>query len=303
MTITPCKTAGSDPNFSCSSSSQQSAPFWAKSDHFTSAENLENAGIIRKNISNPDYADTTITTSDESSEAMRIFAASPPDNFFHKRFSDHYSSNESLGVNKFRSRSNTNQSHKSEDASDSNEIKVGAFATKKMSSERAAAEADDDFLDLFNLTLEENKSRDEVRPPGTTMSPASVARTPPAVAKSKAVAEKSEAKKVLFFAGADETPAEGKKRTDFVMLETPFSAAATPNVNNPQGELGVFFKEVQSAPQIMQCNKMTDDDLEYQLSSLGEQLMSYENKSSEYDELLKTLETTATTSESESEAS
>ena len=59
MTITPCcKTGGmgSDPNFSCSSSSQQSAPFWAKSDHF--GEHLElgttgGGGVIRKNISNP----------------------------------------------------------------------------------------------------------------------------------------------------------------------------------------------------------------------------------------------------------
>ena len=32
---------------------------------------------------------------------MRIFAASPPDNYVHKRFSDHYSSNESIGI-KFR---------------------------------------------------------------------------------------------------------------------------------------------------------------------------------------------------------
>ena len=61
MTITPCcKTGnmGSDPNFSCSSGSQQSAPFWAKSDHF--GEHLElgtagggGGGVIRKNISNP----------------------------------------------------------------------------------------------------------------------------------------------------------------------------------------------------------------------------------------------------------
>ena len=169
MTITPCsKTGGmgSDPNFSCSSSSQQSAPIWAKSDHF--GENLEmgtaagGPGIIRKNISNPDYfgttIDNTVTTSDESSDAMRIFAASPPDNFMHKRFSDHYSSNESLGIGivKFRSRSNTNQSHKSEDTSETNEVKVGAFATKKISTDSlkpsdAGASVDEDFLDLFNL--------------------------------------------------------------------------------------------------------------------------------------------------------
>ena len=158
MTITPCKTMGSDPNFSCSSSSQQSAPIWAKSDHFISADNLENVGIIRKNISNPDYGDT-ITTSDESSEAMRVFAASPPDNFIHKRFSDHYSSNESIGI-KFRSRSNTNQSHKSEDISnDSNEVKLGAFATKKISSDNIkTSEADDDFLDLFNVEQEKGRT-------------------------------------------------------------------------------------------------------------------------------------------------
>ena len=41
------------------------------------------SGIIRKNISNPDCygADNPVTTSDESSDAMRIFAASPPDNY------------------------------------------------------------------------------------------------------------------------------------------------------------------------------------------------------------------------------
>ena len=110
MTITPCINLGcSDPNVSGSSSSQTSAQQanWVKSDHFISAENLDNAGIVRRNVNNPDYdrygEGNTVTTSDESSEAMRIFAASPPDNFIHRRFSDHYSSNESLGVQKFRS--------------------------------------------------------------------------------------------------------------------------------------------------------------------------------------------------------
>ena len=105
MTITPCINLGSDPNISGSSSSQTSAhPNWVKSDHFISAENLDNVGVIRRNVNNPDYGEgNTVTTSDESSEAMRIFAASPPDNFIHRRFSDHYSSNESLGVQKFRS--------------------------------------------------------------------------------------------------------------------------------------------------------------------------------------------------------
>ena len=110
MTITPCINLGcSDPNVSGSSSSQTSAQQanWVKSDHFISAENLDNAGIVRRNVNNPDFdrygEGNTVTTSDESSEAMRIFAASPPDNFIHRRFSDHYSSNESLGVQKFRS--------------------------------------------------------------------------------------------------------------------------------------------------------------------------------------------------------
>ena len=97
---------------------------------------------------------------------MRIFAASPPDNFVHKRFSDHYSSNESIGI-KFRSRSNTNQSHKSEDiSSESNEVKVGAFATKKISTDSlkpsdAGASVDEDFLDLFNL---EQDAKDNLQP-------------------------------------------------------------------------------------------------------------------------------------------
>lgn len=113
MTITPCMVnlGCSDPNVSGSSSSQtsaQQASNWVKSDHFISAENLDNAGIVRRNVNNPDYdrygEGNTVTTSDESSEAMRIFAASPPDNFIHRRFSDHYSSNESLGVQqRFRS--------------------------------------------------------------------------------------------------------------------------------------------------------------------------------------------------------
>ena len=95
-------------------------------------------------------------TSDESSEAMRIFAASPPEpHFVHKRFSDHYSSNESLGVQKFRSRSNTNQSHKSdadESSGASNEVKIGAFATRRVSEHtcttNTSASAEEDFLEL-----------------------------------------------------------------------------------------------------------------------------------------------------------
>ena len=66
------------------------------------------------------------------------------------------------------------------------------------------------------------------------------------------------------------------------MLETPFSVAGN-TLDNPRGDLGVFFKEVQSAPQIMtECNEMTDACLEVQLNSLGDQLMAYENK---YDDL------------------
>ena len=107
--------------------------------------------------------------------------------------------------------------------------------------------------------------------------------------------------------------------------------------NNPEGDLGVFFKEVQgdlnftfffnhrnilitrvlsllffcfkAAPQLKatvldKCNDMTDASLEAQLTSLCDDLSLYENKSEEYEELLATLQTTATTtSESESEAS
>ena len=120
-------------------------------------------------------ADNTVTTSDESSDAMRIFAASPPDNYVHKRFSDHYSSNESIGI-KFRSRSNTNQSHKSEDASESSEVKVGAFATKKISTDSlkpsdAGTSIDEDFLDLFNL--EQDTKDQQPQPTIATPSPRS----------------------------------------------------------------------------------------------------------------------------------
>ena len=53
----------------------------------------------------------------------------------------------------------------------------------------------------------------------------------------KSIAEKSSAKKAIFF--VDE-PEESKKKGDFVMLDTPFSVANT--LDNPQGDLGVFFK-------------------------------------------------------------
>ena len=43
-------------------------------------------------------------------------------------------------------------------------------------------------------------------------------------------------------------------------------------------------KEVQSAPQIMtECNRLSEADLETQLSSFSDQLSSYENKSAEYE--------------------
>lgn len=188
--------------------------------------------------------------------------------------------------------SNTNQSHKSEEASESNEVKVGAFATKKMSSEKPSGDNDDDFLDLFNL--ERSSSKEEPTPPPSASKLTHISKP--------AVSEKSEAKKALLFGGEPGNP-DAKKKGDYVLLETPFSAAAGPSVDNPQGDLGVFFKEVQSAPQIMECNRMTDGDLEVQLNSLGDQLSAYENKSAEYEDLLRMLEATAATSESESEAS
>ena len=101
----------------------------------------------------------------------------------------------------------------------------------------------------------------------------------PKPSSSKSIAEKSPAKKALFFV---EEPEESKKKGDFVMLDTPFSVANT--LDNPQGDLGVFFKEVQSAPQIMtECNRLSEADLESQLNSLGDQLSNYENKSAEYE--------------------
>ena len=333
MTITPCN-LGSDPNFSggnygkrgyylalCdswiyalflgSAGSQQSAPIWAKSDHFTSAENLDNAGILRKNVSNPDYGDCNVTTSDESSEAMRIFAASPPEpQYLHKRFSDHYSSNESLGIqNKFRSRSNTNQSHKSDvddSSAASNEVKIGAFATRKISDNApSAAEAEDDFLDLFTLEaddqekeLSEKIDHLSIKPKPTT---------------SASLATKSPAKRAILFQDEPEdnnTKPQSKKKsnTPFVLLNTPFSMANAEFGTNPEGDLGVFFKDVQAAPQLKstvteRCDDMTDASLEATLTNLCDDLNLYENKSEEYEELLKCLEATATTSESESEAS
>ena len=294
MTITPCNL--SDPNFSGGSgSSQQSAPIWAKSDHFTSAENLDNLGIVRRNVNNHEFGDSAnVTTSDESSEAMRIFAASPPEpHFVHKRFSDHYSSNESLGIQKFRSRSNTNQSHKSDiddSSAASNEVKVGAFATRKISDNAISAEADEDFLELFNLEDDQ-----EI-----------VEKVEQLAIKSKnPILAKSPAKRAILFQDEpeDENKAQNKK-TDFILLNTPFSVANAEYRNNPEGDLGVFFKEVQAAPQLKstvveRCDDMTEASLESQLTSLC--LSDYEKKSDEYDELLKVLEATATTSDSDSD--
>ena len=227
-----------------SGSSQQSAPIWAKSDHFTSAENLD---IIRKNVN--EYSDTAniVTTSDESSEAMRIFAASPPEpHFVHKRFSDHYSSNESLGVQKFRSRSNTNQSHKSdadESSGASNEVKIGAFATRKVSDHATCATstnaAEDDFLELFNL----EDDRDAAG--GSSATTTTAEKIEQLATKSKVpILSKSPAKRAILFPEESETGQEEgedttkqqpttlavlqKKKSDFVLLNTPFSLASNP---------------------------------------------------------------------------
>ena len=189
--------------------------------------------------------------------------------------------------------SNTNQSQKSADVSnDPNEVKVGAFATKKLSSDtvKSTDATDDDFLDLFNL--EQDKKIPE--------SPENIKKPQLMITKD---IQKSPAKRALLFDDKE------KKKSDFVMLDTPFSVGATmggagtSTMENPQGDLGVFFKEVQGAPQIRVCNEMTDTSLESQLNSLGDQIQVYENKSDEYDDLLKMLEATAMTSESESEAS
>ena len=190
--------------------------------------------------------------------------------------------------------SNTNQSQKSGDH-DPNEVKVGAFATKKLSTDTIkSSEADDDFLDLFNL---EQDKKEEVH---ETIKKTEILTT------TKELLQNSPAKRALLFE-------EGKvkanvKKGDFVMLDTPFSVqggavGGTSALDNPQGDLGVFFKEVQGAPEIRVCNEMTDTSLESQLNSLGDQIQVYEHKSDEYDDLLKMLEATAMTSESESEAS
>ena len=97
---------------------------------------------------------------------------------------------------------------------------------------------------------------------------------------------------------------------------------------NPAADLGIFFKEVQTAPQLTNAfppplvlskdvtaspksqpkkesatGEMSESNfsLEAQLQSLDEQLSSFENNLSEYDEMLKTLETATSCSESESE--
>ena len=137
------------------------------------------------------------------------------------------------------------------------------------------------------------------------------------------ILSKSPAKRAILFPEESETGQEEedttkqpttlavlqKKKSDFVLLNTPFSVANAEYRNNPEGDLGVFFKEVQAAPQLKatvldKCNDMTDASLEAQLTSLCDDLSLYENKSEEYEELLATLQATATTtSESESEAS
>jgi hypothetical protein len=336
MTIIPgCVVpgSGSDPSaFSGSGSSQQSGNIWAKSDHFIGGENYD---TTRRAINNPDYyyaGDTNVTTSDESSEAMKIFATSPPDTNFQypgKRGSDHYSSNESLGFNvvqppKFRSRSNTNQSHKSEDVSletpASNEVKIGAFATKKSDNNAGdnADGTDDDFMDLFTL---------ETSTPESSASEAGAKIITEKMSKVELVQQvklkNSPAKRAILFEEQQQQPdtnlqtdkskmqiaAKVAGGGDFVILNTPFSMAK-PVSEDPKGDLGVFFKDVQAAPQLMtnhagtmqECNDLTEASLESQFASLNDQLLSFENKSAEYDDLLKILEATVNNSESESEA-
>merc|ERR1711874_796715 len=132
------------------------------------------------------------------------------------------------------------------------------ISTDSLKPSDAGASVDEDFLDLFNL---EQDTKDQQPQPTVTISPAVFMS--PKVSSSKIIAEKSAAKKALFFV---EEPEESKKKGDFVMLDTPFSVANT--LDNPQGDLGVFFKEVQSAPQIMtECNRLSDADLETQLNS------------------------------------
>ena len=151
--------------------------------------NPQNLNRHRNMYGGPEYLrgdSETAQTSDESQEAMRIFASSPPDPtspytrrlVYGKPSSQlgNYSSNESLasGQAKFyRPRSGTNQSLGSTNEEDSegrdhgqkesNDIKVGAFssaAVKNMSTIKGPlTETDDDMndplLELFSL---ENKS-------------------------------------------------------------------------------------------------------------------------------------------------
>merc|ERR1711971_987487 len=85
-------------------------------------------------------------------------------------------------------------------ASETNEVKVGAFATKKNSTDSlkpsdAGISVDEDFLDLFNLE-KSNEEQQQTQQTSAAASPA-VFMSPKST-DAKSIAEKSSAKKAIF---------------------------------------------------------------------------------------------------------
>lgn len=141
-----------------------------------------------------------------------------------------------------------------------------------------------------------------------------------------AAVRKSQQQEGAFAGGATikgRLPAEVE--FEFLDFKTPFSAAAktTNQPSDQNSDLGVFFKDVQNAPGLLLAPSssgggdpppaasplgplapsaagvmMEKSGLEEQLIQLGTQLNAFETNLVEYDEMLKTLDT----SESESDA-
>ena len=236
------------------SSGGRSQPILVKSDHFLSdlapAESSNNPHPFATRLRGGFNSESEQQTSDESQEAMRIFAASPPDPtspHFRRQGPvgpkpSHTSSNESLssGQHRFyRPRSGTNQSNVSGDLPEDSSVnsctdfKVGAFVSRPVSADtnRNSVDGNDDpLLQLFNLETSDAS--------GNSTAAAVVVEPPPPPAPTKSGGLEEKSKKVP----------EKKKKDEFVMLDfkTPFSAK-TGETTNVANDLGIFFKDVDTA--------------------------------------------------------
>lgn len=360
MTISPpTSSLGMDPYYV--------QPILVKSDHFSDLETSSNTTAklgptakpsVGGNLNNNSESSEQAMTSDESQEAMRLFAASPPDGVYfggnqytspvvqrqgrRLHSADHHSSNESLGRKfSFRPRSGTNQSAASDDT-DSENLKLGAFAAKRDILSRKIStgigsgqdgtrdEDDSPLLELFTVDVSDSENADKA----TGMKASAKLQGPNLEDKmqqmtldnkGKPTPQTGAIRKINF-----DEPMEGAqaakavpKSDDFVMLDfkTPFSGGARPSSAaadlcqssiSTASDLGIFFKEVATAPNLRSSivsplktlkketpnepliiNEEEDENaftLQNQLRNLNEDLTSYEMSLSEYDNMLRNLD-------------